>query len=351
MAAYALYRFPFTDTYARLVQHGEPLRLSSCRELDGRSGFVFAPFAVSTEAPILLLQPDEATYGLTLTASPDRGDDIAAADGARLTADSAEKARRERDDYAADFERFHGQLAAGAFKKIVLARSSEVVLSQKADAERLFFRACAHYPRMFIALVSTTTGGTWLLATPEVLLEGSGTDWQTMALAGTMRLGSAHRWSDKNIREQRYVATYIAECLRKFSNRVSEDGPKTVRAGQLVHLRSDFSFTLSSEDRVGELLEALHPTPAVGGIPKEEARAYIIYNEHAPRSYYSGFTGPLRLQGETHLYVSLRCMQLDGNHCRLHAGGGLLADSIMQKEWEETEAKMQTMRSLLDAEG
>ena len=74
----------------------------------------------------------------------------------------------------------------------------------------------------------------------------------------------------------------------------------------------------------------------------------ILQHEHQPRKYYSGFVGPISPQGKTHLFVSLRCMNiLPDGACELYAGGGLLKESEMEKEWKETEAKMQTIRRVL----
>ena len=158
--------------------------------------------------------------------------------------------------------------------------------------------------------------------------------------------GENMTWSTKNIQEQRIVATYITECLEQFTDNYVEEGPRTVRAANLVHLRSDFTFSLNDNDHIGNLLQALHPTPAVCGLPKFETFRFIMNNEHTPRRYYSGFIGPMGTE-ETHLYVSLRCMNIDGDVCHLYAGGGLLKDSILEQEWNETEAKLQTMLQLL----
>jgi isochorismate synthase len=261
---------------------------------------------------------------------------------------------KNRAAYAEDYACFHAQLEADAFRKIVLARSATIRLKQTVDPKLLFWKACQLYPRLFIALVSLPDGHCWLTATPEILLEGVGQDWRTIALAGTMQLkgdelkgeGENMCWSTKNIQEQRYVATYIAECLKRFSLDFHEEGPRTVRAANLVHLRSDFPFILN-DVRAGELLEMLHPTPAVCGLPKQGALNYIVAHEHLPREYYSGFMGPFNMDGATHLYVSLRCMRIHGTECRLYAGGGLLKDSCLEQEWQETEAKMQTMRFLM----
>mgnify|MGYP001620427368 FL=1 len=112
--------------------------------------------------------------------------------------------------------------------------------------------------------------------------------------------------------------------------------------------RTDIHFRLPCADVLGDVLEALYPTPAVCGIPKEPARRFILRHEHEPRRYYSGFVGMLSPRADTHLFVSLRCMRLlPGGICELYAGGGLLKESEMEKEWRETEAKMQTMMELV----
>ena len=359
MTAYAIYRLPHED-HATLIRQtdGEPAELHSLAELNGRQGFVVAPFEVNAEQPILVIRPDEVE---------------------KVSLEEREKRKEERDyqlgnnppqhysltshlsplttksHYAIDFANYHSQLENDTFRKIVLARCADENLGEDVEPMELFYRACSLYPRLFIALVDTEASGCWLTATPEILLDGKGSDWRTIALAGTMKLegdqlngeGETLRWSTKNIQEQRIVATYITECLEQFTGDFREEGPRTVRAANLVHLRSDFTFKLEDRNHIGDLLNTLHPTPAVCGLPKREAFQFIVKNEHIPRRYYSGFMGPLGVN-ETHLYVSLRCMNIDGKSCHLFAGGGLLKDSTEEQEWQETEAKLETMRNILD---
>ena len=338
MSAYALYRLPHADQYTQI--EGETCECLSCTQLNSQSGFVVAPFEVKEEQPIVLIRPDKVTsHPSPLTSHP-----------SHLTSHLSPLT----SSYSIDFANYHSQLLQGTFRKIVLARQADETTLQPIDPVELFHCACQLYPRMFIALVYTPQSGTWLTATPEILLEGSGCDWRTIALAGTMRLedgqldgeGENTTWSTKNIEEQRVVATYIAQCLEQFANDFREEGPRTVRAANLVHLRSDFTFTLPSDDRIGDLLQQLHPTPAVCGLPKREAFQFNIRNEYSPRRYYSGFMGPLQIPS-THLYVSLRCMNIEGNIYHLYAGGGLLRDSTLEQEWQETEAKLETMRRCL----
>ena len=286
--AYAIYRLPHED-HATLIRQteGEPVELFSLTELNGRQGFVVAPFEVNAEQPILVIQGDETK--VVLEEREKREDE-----GER-------KKSAPSLYYSIDFANYHSQLENDTFRKIVLARCADVKLGENVEPMELFYRACSLYPRLFIALVETEKSGCWLTATPEILLDGKGSDWRTIALAGTMKLegdqlngeGETLRWSTKNIQEQRIVATYITECLEQFTGDFREEGPKTVRAANLVHLRSDFTFKFDSQDHIGELLNTLHPTPAVCGLPKREAFQFIVKNEHTPRRYYSGFMGPL----------------------------------------------------------
>lgn len=352
MNSFALYRLPHAATCVYV--EGRADELLSCARLNGQSGFVVAPFEVRNGQPIVLIRPDR------LSVSPDY--DELAQRVAGCLGTSAVKGC-SRDDYHIDFASFHAQLQQGTFRKIVLARCADEQRPLDVSPVTLFQRACARYPRLFIALVCTPQSGIWLTATPEILLDGTADgDWRTIALAGTMQLqgeqlqgeGETVSWGVKDIQEQRFVSTYIAECLEQFTADFREEGPRTVRAANLVHLRSDFTFTLPSPDRIGDLLQLLHPTPAVCGLPKRDTFQFIISNERTPRRYYSGFMGPLQLalpaDGETvtHLYVSLRCMNIEADRCHLYAGGGLLRSSVEEQEWQETEAKLDTMRNIIN---
>lgn len=356
MAAYAFYRHPYSDTYTEVVQtSGEPEELFSFDGLNGRCGFVLAPFEPAPGRPVLLIRADRSESHVVERETVVAG----------LQPRSAAVEETCRADYAADFSACHSRLVSGEFSKIVLARCVCELTKRSVAPRELFLRACRLYPRMFVALVFTERGGVWLTATPEILLGGRGGEWRTVALAGTMRLegdtlgfdnppsesvavpSTTICWDDKNIQEQRYVATYIEDSLARFAYDVRQTPPHTVRAGGVVHLRSDFTFSLDSSGKLGDLLSELHPTPAVCGLPKSATYRFIVGNEHSPRDYYSGFMGPLCHDGDTSLYVSLRCMRVCADRCFLYAGGGLLSDSVEQTEWNETEAKLETMRRVL----
>lgn len=348
MTAFAYYRLPCEQHATYVAQHvGEPEILSSVAQLNGKEGFVIAPFQPSAECPVVLIHPDEVR------------DFVPEAQ----CVDDAKGGRRVRkspctEAYARDYECFHGQLERGVFRKIVLARKS--TLHTRLSAEALFQKACCLYPRLFVALVYTEPSGMWLMATPEILLQGNGNAFHTMSLAGTQKAPATTipplstkaveglEWPQKDQEEQQYVTDYIEACIRTFSDDYRLQGPYTMTAAHLCHLRTDIHFRLPCADVLGDVLEALYPTPAVCGIPKEPARRFILRHEHEPRRYYSGFVGMLSPRADTHLFVSLRCMRLlPGGICELYAGGGLLKESEMEKEWKETEAKMQTMMELV----
>ena len=368
MNSFAIFRLPHADSCTMV--EGEAVVVSSFAELDNQQGFLIAPFMATEEEPVVIIRQNTSPRPLTMsevknylarpTLMPHE-----------KTLPSLQGEARDGTAYSHDFRSFHRALLDGEFQKLVLARCATIANEGKMTPMELFQKACKLYPRMFVALVSTPQSGMWLTASPEILLESIPEDrWRTIALAGTMRLrsdktdneGQHLRWSAKNIQEQRYVASYLADVLRRFTDDVCEEGPRTVRAAHLVHLRSDFTFTLHNKNctRVGELLEALHPTPAVCGLPKADAQRFILTHEHSPRHYYSGFMGPLNVQrsltskaaepSATHLYVSLRCMHITDSAYHLYAGGGLLRESIEQQEWQETETKMDTMRRLLEQE-
>lgn len=363
MSSFAIYRLPHAEECTFIEQtEGEPEQLRSCRELSNRTGFVFAPFQITSDCPLLLIRPNRITH-LQVGDFSQLDETVDLRHRHDTPCDDVSFSAK-RNQYREDFTLFHQELCAHHFEKLVLSRCASIPISASNGNTntpiQLFQRACEYYPRLFICLVSTPKSGTWLAATPEILLEGKEKQWRTIALAGTMRLegdglqgeGEQSTWSTKNIQEQRYVGKYLTEQLKPFVSQLHEEGPRTVRAANLVHLRSDFTFTLLNNVRVGDLLQALHPTPAVCGLPKDEAFSFILSNEHTQRQYYSGFMGPLAIphptSPNTHLYVSLRCMQITATHYRLYAGGGLLKDSIEEQEWQETEAKMETMRQLIE---
>lgn len=346
--AFAYYRLPHQQEIHLVRQCGETAPVSGgFSALDGVRGFVIAPFCLSDDCPMCWIQPDEER----LCDTPDEPMMRAWCDEACAEMDVVGDCVLSDDvrmEYSRSFNSFHQAVCQGRFEKLVLARQ-DVQRDHGAHPVILFLRACECYPRMFISLFYTPQCGLWLTATPEILLEREDEAWHTVALAGTMRNhdNDTPVWSMKNRGEQLIVSDYVARLLGGFADSISQTEPQTTHAAHLLHLRTDFRFTLREGVSVGSLVEALHPTPAVCGLPKEAARAFILGQEPCRRHYYSGFSGPWQLQGGSHLFVSLRCMTRLKNWWRLFAGGGIVPDSEESAEWHETEEKLLTMRRLI----
>lgn len=354
---YVCYRLPEQKEYVRLEQHeGEPLALKSVKELGGRQGFVFAPFQPSDETPVWLLQADKAEQKTVGNGDVD-GEDGTGHDGVSDNAEQpsnwAEYVKLEHENYHLRFGLCKEYFRLGEVKKVVIARHVFDVQHAAEDPEELFLRACRLYPHQYIALVCLEHAGTWLMATPEVLIEGDGTHYHTMALAGTMKMPDSYqprqemKWSEKNRKEQRLVASYIGDTLQPFADELTHSHPHTTMAARLLHLRTDFDFTLKEDVPLADVLDALHPTPAVCGLPKEAAKELILKHEADKRKYYSGFCGPYDPKGDTRLFVTLRCMEINDDAYVLHAGGGIVPESKENEEWRETEMKLNTMRDVL----
>ena len=344
--SYAYYRLPYADTYTMVESEQPPVQLESLDEVGSMPGFVIAPFQSTDDCPALLISADSTTTRRLLPAQ----------EGAQQT--PLQEITSPDSPYSYAFDAFHRAVEKRDFVKLVLARKKVVALAQRMELDDpvsmrpLFERACRLYPRLMVMLYSTPLSGTWLVASPEILLDGKGRSLHTVALAGTMQFREGLvEWSEKNRHEQNIVEQYIEHILGQVSSDVLKDGPVTMRAGNLVHLRTDFRFHLAPKFTVGSLVRNLHPTPAVCGMPMHEAADFISRHEGLDRRYYSGFSGPVDIEGETHLYVSLRCAELtetpDGTEAVLYAGGGIMPESDCNSEWLETESKMRTIQYVL----
>jgi isochorismate synthase len=243
-------------------------------------------------------------------------------------------------------------------KKVVLSRSRKIKLKSSFDLLKTYQELCLNYPNAFVSLIAIPGAGTWLGASPELLVcIDKHKIFKTSSLAGTQKLEKGLKlseavWTQKEIEEQALVSRYIINCFKTIRLReYEEDGPYTIQAGDLIHLKTDLSADIKKvnfPDLGTLMLDLLHPTSAVCGMPKEEAMEFIIDHEETDRSFFSGFLGPVNIDEETHLFVNLRCARiLDKGTAVLYAGAGITKDSDPEKEWLETEMKMRTMGSFL----
>ena len=234
-------------------------------------------------------------------------------------------------------------IKAGHFSKLVVSRALQISFEepQLATALRLAFdgNTESHF-----SIFHIPEKGLWISASPEILLQKNGNQLMTMALAGTQpnHNGKPH-WQPKEVEEQALVASYIRDQLATtIPFRFEETAPKTVEAGNLLHIRSDFDIFDANQNEFYTLADALHPTPAVCGNPAREALRWLRENEGFDRDFYAGCGGYIT-PDESKIVVLLRSAKLEKNRLTLYAGAGITADSEAEKEWQETEEKMKTL--------
>jgi len=237
----------------------------------------------------------------------------------------------------------------GEALKIVVSRKKEFPLSN-FSIESLVERLFSAYPTAFRYIWYHPKTGIWCGATPETLVDIKKSIFKTMALAGTQPYKPGEvTWRKKELEEQHFVTEAIFENLKGIVEDVQTSEVKSHRAGSLLHLRTDITGMIQKErGSLSKIAQALHPTPAVCGTPRNFAREFIIENEGYSREYYTGFMGPIADDGDSAtLMVNLRCMKIENDKASIFVGGGITADSVPEEEWMETQNKMQTMLQVL----
>jgi isochorismate synthase len=250
----------------------------------------------------------------------------------------------------------------GQFHKVVLSRTKELAYTSAFQPAKAFQKLAAAYPHAFVSLINLPEQKElWLGASPETLIQQKPNGvFKTMSLAGTQTARDKEgmlvpkydiRWGQKEIEEHALVSRYIVECFKKIRLReYQETGPKTVLAGNLYHLRTDFevdTIALNFPELGSVMLRLLHPTSAVCGVPKVPSLKFLTSIEGYDRSFYSGFLGPVQVDGDTSLFVNLRTVMLKKGKATLYAGAGITEDSIPAQEWEETEMKCDTLLKII----
>jgi len=354
---FAVYRKPTEDTILGFLQQNDQrYTITDYRE----SGFVFAPFDDKEDAVLIPLEHS----------------DQCSCSSVHTTSIKYKYPLQSSDDICA--KAFHINLVKkgieaiekGDLRKVVLSRK-EAHMLKEANPVEIFKRLLETYHSAFVYCFYHPKVGTWLGATPETLLKVDGHRFYTTALAGTQKYNGTLDviWKQKEIEEQQMVTQYIELHLRPLVKHFGIEPAKTCRAGSLLHLRSDISGTLDvSTIQFIKLLKVLHPTPAVCGVPKNEAKNFILKHESYNREFYTGFLGELNLKEKrsrqstrhnaeydafstpvavSNLYVNLRCMKLISNEATLYVGGGITKASNPEQEWQETVNKTQTIKSVL----
>jgi len=343
---FAIYRLARQKEVKLILQTSQDLHsITNLSELNKEKGFVISPFHISESLPVVVIEPEVCLTGEEAVFDYINNNFfVERSSSSKSICDQSSLSTFEQ--YKSCFESFHAALTNKKLQKIVLSRTHDVERKEGFSSGLSFKKACELYAESFIYLCHTPESGTWMGISPELLVAEKDNVYKTVALAGTKSINT-NDWDSKNCREQQIVVDYMQQQIKKIGGDIIKDGPFTAQAGKIEHLKTKFTFSLKEDYNIGDLLELLHPSPAVCGFPKEEAFDFILENESYERRYYSGFIGPLDVEGMSRLYVNLRCMQIGNDILRLYAGGGILPSSELETEWEETEKKLQTILSVI----
>ena len=249
-----------------------------------------------------------------------------------------------KKDYLLVGEKLLHTLKTKEVKKTVLSRIHSQTFDTSKSLE-LFYLIEKEYPSAFVYCFSDPILGTWLGASPEILLKKEKDIFQTTALASTKNADDPSPWNEKEKKEQEFVRVFINENLQSLGiDEIEQTEVYESFAGPVKHLRSDFHF--SSSNSVETILNCLHPTPAVSGFPQKSAIKLIDELEQHKREFYAGYIGEINDE-QTAIYVNLRCCQIIENQIQLYLGGGYTRESNPLLEWEETENKSRTILDII----
>lgn len=216
-----------------------------------------------------------------------------------------------------------------------------------------FTELCIRHKDAFIFCFSTPQTGCWLGASPELLLKSVYGGVASVALAGTRAADSDGIWDIKNIEEQDMVRRYISKIF--LDNLLMPDigDTLTVKAGKVEHLCTPITgFTEEplTTLTLTKLLNALSPTPALCGEPRDKALEIIKQTECFDRAYYGGFCGPYRTTSDFSFYVNLRCCLIEAKRYCIFTGGGITLKSVIEEEWNELNSKASTIKDSIHLE-
>jgi isochorismate synthase len=348
--SFAIWSMPGSNTPEIMISEKEALFYPGrFNNLNGQEGFVFAPYQISRNAPLMLLRPGIYKKGFRQILE--------------LNCDLIKEEKESepvvidpcfinREEFLKDIDETLRVIKSTKLAKVIISRLIPYSRKNESVGE-IYVQLFQQTPNAFVYLANLPDAGLWMGATPEVLLKSDGKKMETVSLAGTQSRHSDndYSWHTKEIEEQAFVSRYLLDVFYKFNiHPYTTQGPETMVSGSVAHLSTSFRFSAKKlASNLGDFIAELHPTPAVCGYPKTKAAQFIPKIEKHDRRYYTGYLGPWRLNGEVGLFVNLRCMEIKPQQYILYSGGGITSRSIPEDEWEETNKKASTLLSAIEA--
>ncbi len=339
--AFAFWRYPGGELKGVFANHAVPLQ--SGKDPKGH-GFTVAPFYAEDKLPAYFIRAIKTYPEISQI------DDIKTLSG-HPPKDNAAPHITTRKEYFEAFKQLKAAIDEGKLEKVVLSRTRESNAINLKVAGKMFVLLEKAYPKAMAYIFNIPQRGCWMGATPEILLSKQGQGYETVSVAGTRAAESKVEWTKKEEHEQGVVSTFIERILHANDiKHFGKKGPENFTAGNVVHLKTSFSIPENQiSGKALTVARALHPTPAVCGIPRNKSRKLIKKAEKHTRGFYSGFLGEVDFgKQEVNLFVNLRCLQVFNDRSVLYAGGGLTKGSEAEKEWEETQEKTRTLLNVAE---
>lgn len=326
------YRKPNTKKVISVFQNDSRLhQLQDFRE----TGFVFAPY--DKKAPGVLILPDKVI-----------SHEYQTRDLEYETSNIPETSVEGKTYHIEIVEEGVKSIRNTQLEKVVLSR--RIVVPNNTSPLEIFQKVLDTYLDAFCYIWYHPKIGLWIGATPELLLHKQNSSLVAVSLAGTIKnIGTDNPlWGKKELEEQDMVTRHVAQQLRSYVSDLSIGKVNSVRAGNLWHLKTKIWGSIRDLE-LEKIINALHPTPAICGLPVSEAETFINKYENYDREFYTGYLGELNMGKDknTDLFVNLRCMQIKANSALLYVGGGITSGSNAEQEWMETVHKSETMLNMI----
>lgn len=249
-------------------------------------------------------------------------------------------------------------IKTGDLKKVVLSRVCEIRFAERVNVDSALAYLDERYPECYRFLFEPRPYHAFYGATPELLAKVEGSSITTMGLAGSIRRGTTpdedERYGQellndpKERHEHALVVQAVQERLGALTSELHvPDAPCIYKLSNIQHLHTPIEGQLKQPMGILPVAEALHPTPALGGTPRHLAMEFIRSAEPVPRGWYAAPIGWIDYQLDGEFGVAIRSAVSQDRRVWLYAGGGIVADSIPKKEWEETALKFKPMLNAL----
>ena len=318
-------------SHNKLICHQGNVSSGLIQDFRDKKGFLFMPFNTNSEGYLLTPKKTlETKFDLNIKIINNKEA-------------SVEKLISKKSTYKKLVKETIDDIISSDLEKVVCSTSFSLKIKSKSLL-KYFKKLIQLNNDAFCYLFFHPQIGTWIGASPERLVNLNNGSLTTYALAATKK-EIDQNWTDKEFREQKIVEEQIVHDISKYCSSIDKGVLQTTKAANIYHLKS--VIKAKTKKSSFDLIDILHPTPAVAGTPKKMAMEYINKIESYDRSLYTGYLGVAE-KDSCDIYVNIRCAKIVDDKLTIYIGGGITKDSNPLDEWNEIVNKSQTMLRVLD---